>query len=127
MIAVNSDVEYGDHNGYIEANGYVAIEAEHYSEAVEGDDGRNWQVFVSNGRHGDTVKAMPDTAVKTEDWDSTARLVYSVYFENAGTYKLTLERMPVLNEGTDETGAKRTMNVAVGVADNEPQVLVGET
>lgn len=127
VIAVNSDVEYGDHTGYIEANGYVAIEAEHYSEAVEGDDGRNWQVFVSNGRHGDTVKAMPDTAVKTEDWDSTARLVYSVYFENAGTYKLTLERMPVLNEGTDETGAKRTMNVAVGVADNEPQVLVGET
>ena len=126
VIAVNSDVEYGDHTGYIEANGYVAIEAEHYSEAVEGDDGRNWQVFVSNGRHGDTVKAMPDTAVKTEDWDSTAKLVYSVYFENAGTYKLTLERMPVLNEGTDETGAKRTMNIAVGVSDDEPQVLVGE-
>ena len=126
VIAVNSDVEYGDHTGYIEANGYVAIEAEHYSEAVEGDDGRNWQVFVSNGRHGDTVKAMPDTAVKTEDWDSAAKLVYSVYFENAGTYKLTLERMPVLNEGTDETGAKRTMNIAVGVSDDEPQVLVGE-
>ena len=126
VIAVNSDVEYGDHTGYIEANGYVAIEAEHYSEAVEGDDGRNWQVFVSNGRHGDTVKAMPDTAVKTEDWDSTAKLVYSVYFENAGTYKLTLERMPVLNEGADETGAKRTMNIAVGVSDDEPQVLVGE-
>lgn len=126
VIAVNSDVEYGDHMGYIEANGYVAIEAEHYSEAIEGDDGRNWQVFISNGRHGDTVKAMPDTAAKTEDWDGTAKLIYSVYFENAGTYKLSLERMPVLNEGKDETGSKRTMNIAIGVSDNEPQVLAGE-
>lgn len=124
--AVNSKVEFGKHTGYIEANGYVAIEAEHYTELMEGDDGRTWLVIANGGRHGDSVKAMPDTAVKTEDWKNTARLVYSVYFENAGKYKLTLERMPVLNEGSDETGAERTMNIAVGVDKEEPQVLVGQ-
>ncbi len=71
------------------------------------------------------MKALPDTAKVTTDWDSAAKLVYRVYFENAGTYSLSLRRRPVLNEGKED-GVDRTMNIAVGVGDYEPTVLKGK-
>ncbi|MDE6635909.1 MAG: hypothetical protein K2K09_04810, partial [Lachnospiraceae bacterium] len=109
---------------YIEACGYVSIEAEHYSDMLKGDDGSYWGVIKSNGHMSDTMKALDDTAEHTTDWNSTARLIYNVYFENAGTYPLTLKRLPVLNEGK-ENGTDRSMDVAVGVEDNTPVTLKG--
>lgn len=122
--AVKSNVSYGDNKGYIEANGYVSIEAEHYSEAVEGADGSSFGTVKSAGQVSDAMKALPDTAKSTTDWDNTAKLVYRVYFENAGTYSLSLRRRPVLNEGK-ENGIDRTMNIAVGVGNASPSVLKG--
>lgn len=123
--AVKSNVTYGDNKGYIEANGYVKIEAEHYSEIIEGKDGSYFGVIKSAGQVSDAMKALPDTAKVTTDWDSAAKLVYRVYFENAGTYSLSLRRRPVLNEGKED-GVDRTMNIAVGVGDYEPTVLKGK-
>lgn len=122
--AVKSNVSYGDNKGYIEANGYVSIEAEHYSEAIEGKDGSSFGVIKSAGMVSDAMKALPDTAKATTDWDDTAKLVYKVYFDNAGTYSLSLRRRPVLNEGK-ENGIDRTMNIAVGTGDTEPAILKG--
>lgn len=122
--AVKSDVSFGNNKGYIEANGYVSIEAEHYSEMIEGSDGSYFGLVKSAGMVSDAMKALPDTAKVTTDWDSTAKLVYRVYFENAGTYSLSLRRRPVLNEGKED-GIDRTMNIAVGVGDGSPNVLKG--
>lgn len=122
--ANKNTVEYGDNKGYIEANGYVAMEAEHYSESVKGNDGSSWGVIKSNGQMSDTMKALPDMAKNTVDWDQTAKLKYRVYFNKQGTYSLTLKRLPVLNEGS-EHGAERSMNIAVGVGTGTPAVLKG--
>lgn len=122
--ADGSDIEYGDNKGYIEADGYVSIEAEHYSDMITGNDGSYFGLIKSNGMMSDTMKALDDTAYHTTDWDNTARLVYRVYFENAGTYQLKLRRPPVLNEGS-ENGVNRSMDIAVGTNGNTPSVLKG--
>lgn len=122
--AVVSDLSFGTEKGYVEANGYVAIEAEHYTQNLPGADGSYWKDVVSNGQHGDTMKSLPSGDHHTEDWDNTAQLHYSVYFEQAGSYTLTLNRLPTLNEGSVD-GTARSMNVAVGVAGAAPTVLKG--
>ncbi|MCI8306621.1 MAG: hypothetical protein HFH14_01100 [Lachnospiraceae bacterium] len=122
--ADKNTVEYGDNKGYIEADGYVAIEAEHFSEMIKGSDESYWGVIKSNGQMSDTMKALPDTAKNTTDWNHSAKLKYRVYFRNAGTYTLTMKRLPVLNEGK-ENGVDRSMNAAVGVGTANPAVLKG--
>lgn len=122
--ANKSTVAYGDNKGYIEANGYVAMEAEHYTESIKGSDESFWSIIKSNGQMSDTMKALPDTAKNTTDWDQTAKLKYRVYFEKEGTYSFTLKRLPVLNEGS-ENGINRSMNIAVGVGTDTPTVLKG--
>ena len=53
--AEKSDLDPSENNGFVEANGYVAVEAEHYSEMEEGSDGSSWGVIVNSGQHGDTM------------------------------------------------------------------------
>ena len=45
--------------GYVESNGYVAIEAEHFTAKVD-RGGAEWRVFKQLGRNGDSVKTMPE-------------------------------------------------------------------
>ena len=118
---------YGSQVGYVAANGYAAIEAEHYTKAVEGKDGSYWTVLESNGQHESTMKALPSGDYHTEDWANTAQLHYNVYFEEAGTYSLTLNRLPTLSEGKTAEGVDRTTNIAVGVGSASPTTLVGWT
>lgn len=124
VAATKSKVTHGENKGYIEANGYVAIEAEHYSEMVKGSDESYWAEIQSNGQNGSTMKVLPDTAEHTTDWSNTGKLIYKVHFDKAGTYPITLNRLPVLNEGS-ENGIARSMNAAVGVGASTPVVLKG--
>ena len=96
--------------GYVEANGYVAIEAEHFTAKVD-RGGATWQVFTQLGRGaGDAVKAMPDLSpsVTTNLASASPELDYNVYFFTTGSFPVTVYRMPTLNT----TGACR---LAIGV------------
>ena len=123
--AVKSTVSYDGVRGYVEAGGYVAVEAENYTTKEDGIDGSYWKVIKSNAQHGDTMKSLPSGDYHTEDWGNTAKLHYSVYFSQEGTYKLTLNRQPTLSEGKTRDDVDRTMNVGIGVGNNAPTVLVG--
>jgi hypothetical protein len=120
--AVKSTADLGEKRGFAEANGYVAIEAEHFTQKIDGASNA-WSVVKSSAQHGDTMKTT-DTAAHTEDWANTAKLVYSVYFEQSGTYSGVLKRLPTLNEGS-ENGVARSMNLAIGVGENTPAILKG--
>lgn len=126
--AVNKgSFDYGSTKGYVEANGYVMIEAEDYSENIPGSDGSQWTEIQNNGQRGNTMKAMPDTAAYTENFTDTAKLVYNVYFEKAGTYQGTLYRLPTLNEGKDSDGRTRTCRSAIGANGGTPTWLRGKS
>lgn len=104
---------------YVEADGYVSMEAEHYTNAVS-YGGTEWRTEKDYARSGDSMKLYPNIYRHTDNADMTnsAYLEYSVYFENAGTYELDIYRMPTLNE-------RGSVNVRVGVNDCSPTELVG--
>jgi hypothetical protein len=108
-----------DVDGYVEANGYVAIEAEHFKEMI-GRGGSEWRVLKQLGRSGDSVKVFPDVASSvTASFATTApELTYKVYFFSAGTFPVTVYRIPTLNT----TGACR---LAIGLDDGAAKVLEG--
>jgi hypothetical protein len=108
-----------DLDGYVEANGYVAIEAEHFHDKVD-RGGAEWRVLGELGRSGDSVKVFPDVSPSITGNYATAapELTYKIYFFSAGTFPVTVYRLPTLNTG----GSCR---LAVGLDDGAAQTLSG--
>lgn len=108
---------------YAESDGYVSIEAEHYTESVKNGE-YEWKIEKDFGRSGDSVKAYPDTAkaVSTPNKDNSAYLEYDVYFTSSGTFDIDVYRMPTLNE---LSGASMRCNI--GVDDSAPVRFSGTT
>jgi hypothetical protein len=104
--------------GYVEANGYVAIEAEHFTGKTE-RGGSEWRVLSDLGRSGDSVKVFPDLAasVDSDIAERAASLEYKIYFETTGTFPVTVYRLPTLSAGK--------CRLAIGLDDGAPQVLSG--
>jgi hypothetical protein len=91
-----------DLDGYVEANGYVAIEAEHYHDKMD-RGGAEWRVLTGLGRSGDSVKVFPDVSASImADYATAApELAYKIYFFSTGTFPVTVFRIPTLNTGGD--------------------------
>lgn len=119
-VTINNQSEITAEKTYIETEGTVSIEAEHYTNAVSNGI-YEWQVEKDYGRSGDSVKIYPNLAddVNTNEiLSKSAYTEYNVYFEDSGEYTLCAYRMPTLNE-------RGSMKFAVGVDDNNPSVLSG--
>ena len=92
--------------GYQETNGYVMLEAEHYSRTTAGSDGAEWTVVNHMGQRGDSLRVVGGTnaqvAVDTNAnaKSSTATVEYDIYFSKTGTYKGYAFRMPSFDEVT---------------------------
>lgn len=125
--ALKNDIEY-EENTYAEANGYVVLEAEHFSDNIPGSDGSEWKIVPNLGTSGSSVKGYPDLAdkVRKDYAENCAKLVYRVYFKTAGTFSGTMYRLPTLNEGSENEVA-RTNRVGIGVNSNSPTILYGTT
>ena len=123
--ATKSDITL-EENSYSEANGFVVIEAEHYTEAIPASDDSYWAALENLGQSGDSVKGFPDLAQKGNIYNpsSTAQLVYRIYFETEGTFTGTLHRLPTLNEGSENNEA-RSCQIAIGLKDETPTILSG--
>ena len=108
-----------DLDGYVESNGYVAIEAENFSQKLD-RGGAEWRVLKQLGRSGDAVKVLPDGAssVTANLSAISPELDYKIYFFTTGTFPLTVYRLPTLNT----TGACR---LAIGLDSAAPQTLTG--
>ncbi len=119
VLAEVRDISF-DGSSFIEANGRLVMEAEHYSENISGADGTLWAVVKNVGARGNCVTALPFDAEASEDIKTTARLRYRVYFKNSGVFKGRLYRLPTLNEGEG-----RGCRAAVGLGDGEIVVLSG--
>jgi hypothetical protein len=106
-------------SGYVESNGYVAIEAEHFTQKID-RGGAEWRVFKQLGRSGDSVKVLPDVSpsITSNLGTTSAELDYEIYFFSTGTFAVTVYRIPSL----DTTGACR---LAIGVDSAAPQTLTG--
>ncbi|RKN03837.1 glycosyl hydrolase 115 family protein [Streptomyces radicis] len=80
-------------SGFIEANGYVSIEAAHYWRAVN-TSGVSWQVIPDIGRTGDGVTPFPVTAARSTPGGRGPRLEYEVTLFTAGEVTLHTHLSP---------------------------------
>ncbi|MGW0200642.1 glycosyl hydrolase 115 family protein [Nonomuraea sp. NPDC003201] len=113
---------------HLEANGYVAIEAEHFSENVRGADGSRWSPLEGVGQRGASMGSFPEIAPRVDSgFETTARLRYRVYFTSTGRFTGTFYRIPTLNEGTEDGGTPRTARTAIGLDDQAPSLLRGNS
>lgn len=118
-----SGVEWPHGDGFVQANGYVAAEAEHYAKQDCGVDGSMWKVVRDGAQHGDAMKSWPDTG--SSPAERGARLSYPVWFEQSGVFRMTVYRLPILNEGYHPDGTPRSCDVGVCVDGKETLRLRG--
>ena len=102
--------------GFIEANNYISIEAEHFTNKVE-KDGIQWVVIPGFGRTLSGVTIFPTTLPPVDLGNDNPRLEYSVYLYNPGKIKARVFIAPSLNIYNDEG-----MRYAVSFDNGEPQI-----
>lgn len=105
---------------FVEGNGFVSIEAEHYTIKHPGNNNSSWKEYKHYGYVGSSMFVKGGGKVEENHKENAARIEYSVYFSSTGTFYGELYRIPTLNEGKG-----RTTEIAVGVNDETPQVLSG--
>ncbi|MGI5161676.1 hypothetical protein [Microbispora sp. CA-102843] len=101
--------------GFVEAGGYVAIEAAHYTRAVSAS-GAGWKVVPGIGRTGDGVTPWPVTAESRDPGGDGARLEYTFTVTGGGPVKVSAYLSPRNNVLPTEG-----LRYAVSIDDGAPQ------
>ncbi|MEO5714479.1 MAG: glycosyl hydrolase 115 family protein [Luteolibacter sp.] len=104
--------------GFLDPEGYLAIEAPHYDRAVEAG-GVTWKTSPDLGRTLGGVMPMPVTATSiTSPGGSSARLEYDIYLRRKGETAVRLVVSPTLN-----FFAGRMQRCAVSLDGQTPQIV----
>lgn len=105
--------------GFVEANGVISIEAEHFTKEPHNIDGFSWQVILGLGRAGDAVTIFPQTAKTFENFAVTApTLEYQFYAFSAGEFDATCFLVP-----TQPLQNGQGLRYAIGVDNQPPQIV----
>ncbi|MCX6221419.1 MAG: glycosyl hydrolase 115 family protein [Bacteroidia bacterium] len=104
-------------HGFAESNGYVAIDAEHYSNLVnKGDAG--WQKVPGLGRTLSSMMPVPVNLPSLALDQSSPRLEYDVLFNSFGEVTISTQISPTLNIYNNEG-----LCFAVSIDDEQPQIV----
>lgn len=95
VTAVNPPEEI-EPGRFIEADGHVTVEAEHFARAI-GGDGAQWRVISELGRTLSGVTAFPVVAPAREPGGDGPRLEYDVHLAEAGEIEVRLVLSPTLD------------------------------
>ncbi|MGE5795940.1 MAG: glycosyl hydrolase 115 family protein [Ignavibacteria bacterium] len=102
--------------GFVESDGYVSIEAEHYTR-IYNEDSVKWEKIPNLGRTGSSMTTAPVSVKIQTPGDNNAHLEYKVYLFTKGEMKIYAFLSPSL----DFTGEGK--RYAVAVDDEKPQVI----
>lgn len=106
---------------FAEQDGYVSIEAEHFTRNTA-RDGARWQVIRGLGRSGDSVAVYPVTTASINRIDSIVahapRLEYDMTTSSAGQVEVRTYCLPTrrIHEG-------RGLRFAIAIDDEQPQIV----
>ncbi len=103
--------------GFIERDGYVAIEAEHYTRNVEAGSAR-WQLLPDHGRTLSAMTVFPVTTPSVTNLQVSPRLEYDMWLTTTGAVQVALYLSPSLN-----FDPSRGVNIATSFDEQQPQVL----
>jgi len=105
-------------NLFAEVNGYVSIEASHFTRAINKKNIK-WNVIPSIGKDGDGVTTFPVTADEKAFSNSNPHLQFGVYVYDTGTAKLDAYFSPTLNFENDSLG----LQYGVSIDNEKPQII----
>ncbi|MDX1674319.1 MAG: glycosyl hydrolase 115 family protein [Longimicrobiales bacterium] len=94
----------GTVDGFVESDGYVAMEAEHYTRAIAGGD-LEWLRVPGLGRTGSSMTLTPVTHEPLEPGGSSPRLEYRMHLFEGGDVTVYAYLSPTLDY--DDTGGLR--------------------
>ena len=114
----------GEMTGFVESNGYIAIEAEHFSRKTDTEAG--WEIIEGLGRTGSSITVLPPTVEALSSTEMIIRnspsVEYDLYFFTEGNHSLQLNCTPG-NPINRDYGQR----IAVALDDGLPQVISYET
>jgi len=108
-------ITHNDLNGFVEADGYVAIEAAHTSHRT-GNEAAEWKDLPGFGETHSAIETFPVTAAS--NLHSTAELDYRVFLYDSGEFSMQAILAPTLNFAPG-----RGLRFAVSI-DNGPRTVV---
>ncbi|MGB8191533.1 MAG: glycosyl hydrolase 115 family protein [Chitinophagaceae bacterium] len=106
----------GDGNLFYEKNGYVSIDAEHYTQAFAANT-LEWKIIPEIGRNSSGVTIFPVTSA-THTPPIGPRLEYEVYVYDTGKVQVLAYFSPTLNLFNNDG-----LKYAVSIDDEQPQII----
>jgi len=107
-----------DIDGFVENNGFVSMEAAHYTKAV-GADNMRWQTIPDLGRTLSGVSPMPDTLNSVvKPGGNSPHLEYKMYLQNTGDITVHTYMSPTL-----DIHASGGLRFALSVDDQKPKIV----
>jgi len=103
--------------GFVEANGYVSIEAEHYSKKIDADSVR-WEKIADYGRTLSSMSIFPVTSRSVTPPENSPCLEYQIYLFHAGPIEVEAILAPSLNFVPG-----RGLRYAISFDDQSPQIM----
>ncbi len=103
-------------NSFTQVDGYVSVEAEHYTKAVTSQQIK-WQVIPNLGRTLSAVEAFPVTAKSQTISTGSPHLEYNIYVTDTGTAKVITYLSPTLNFHNEGH------HYGISIDDEKPQVI----
>ncbi|HEX8019123.1 glycosyl hydrolase 115 family protein [Mucilaginibacter sp.] len=107
---------------FFEKDGYVAIEAEHFSKAVNSGD-ITWKIIPDIGRTGSGISPFPVTAATQQPGLNNPHTEYDFYSYDSGEVRVAAYFSPTLNFHNEEEG----LQYAISVDDEKPQIITINT
>jgi hypothetical protein len=112
-------------DGFVEANGYVSILADHYTKAVGGDE-ITWLRIPDGGQVGSAMTVLRRNAPVQTPADGTPNLEYQIYLADRGQDSPKVDVWTYLsarNSVRMASGALDGLLYAVSIDDETPQLV----
>ncbi|WEA00426.1 glycosyl hydrolase 115 family protein [Mucilaginibacter sp. SJ] len=103
---------------FFEKDGYVSIEAEHFSKAIS-SGAITWKIIPDIGRTGSGISHFPVTAATQQPGLDHPHTAYDFYTCDAGNIRIAAYFSPTLNFHNEEEG----LQYAISVDDEKPQII----
>lgn len=104
-------------NIFFEKNGYVSIEADHFTNAIN-SNGINWKILPDHGRTGNAITTFPVTSAAQKITTNSPHLQYEIYLYDSGKVELQTYFSPTLNFHNDAG-----LQFAVSIDEEQPQII----
>ena len=105
-------------SGFVETNGVIAIDAEHFSREL-GRGAVTWVRVPNLGKTASGIMPAPVTSASVVPGETSPRLEYDLFMFDSGSVQLHAYLSPTLNF----TGAATGLRYAVSIDDEAPQVV----